>query len=125
MIAFDTCVIVNFLQGARDEQTNMLMHMYQTGGKPVLPPVVITELTSDTKQAKKLAYYVNGFVQLEILPDYWERTGSLKTKLRAKKLKANTADALIAQFCIDHDIPLCTSDTDFKHYAKHGGLKLA
>jgi predicted nucleic acid-binding protein len=34
-------------------------------------------------------------------------------------------DALIAQSCIDHDVPLITRDTDFRHFAKHCGLKLA
>jgi hypothetical protein len=27
---------------------------------------------------------------------------------------------LIAQSCIDHDVPLITADTDFRHYAPLG-----
>jgi predicted nucleic acid-binding protein len=35
------------------------------------------------------------------------------------------ADALIAQSCIDHEISLIARDGDFRHFAKHCGLKLA
>lgn len=61
---------------------------------------------------------------LDVEPGFWERAGNLRALILQKKLKAKLADALIAQFCIDHQIPLCTTDTDFKHYAKHGGLEL-
>jgi len=56
--------------------------------------------------------------------DYWERAGRARAILRKLKLKARTADALIAQSCIDHDVPLLTRDKDFEVYAKHCGLKL-
>jgi predicted nucleic acid-binding protein len=42
-----------------------------------------------------------------------------------KGLKAAVADALIAQSCIDNDVALITRDPDFRHFAKHCGLKLA
>jgi predicted nucleic acid-binding protein len=45
--------------------------------------------------------------------------------LLARKLRARLPDTLIAQSCIDHDIPLIARDTDFRHFAKHCGLKLA
>jgi predicted nucleic acid-binding protein len=45
--------------------------------------------------------------------------------LHAKRLKAKVADTLIAQSCIDHDVALITRDGDFRHFAKHCGLKLA
>jgi len=32
---------------------------------------------------------------------------------------------LIAQACIDNDVALITRDADFRHFAKHCGLKLA
>jgi predicted nucleic acid-binding protein len=63
--------------------------------------------------------------QLEILPGHWHRAANLRANLLAKKLKANLADTLIAQCCIDHGVALITRDTDFRHFAKHGGLKLA
>jgi predicted nucleic acid-binding protein len=40
-------------------------------------------------------------------------------------LLARLLDALIAQSCIDHDVMLIARDDDFRHFAKHCGLKLA
>jgi len=39
--------------------------------------------------------------------------------------KASLGDALIAQACIDSDVPLLTRGADFAAFAKLGGLKLA
>jgi hypothetical protein len=41
-----------------------------------------------------------------------------------KGLRAKTADALIAQSCIDHDVALIARDRDFRHFVRHCGLKL-
>jgi predicted nucleic acid-binding protein len=70
----------------------------------------------------------NDLVQLpllEIVDGYWARAGQARRLLIRKGLKAKTADALIAQSCIDHDVALITRDKDFRHFAKHCGLKLA
>lgn len=40
-------------------------------------------------------------------------TGVLRATIIRAKLKANLADSLIAQGCIDHDLPLITYDGDF------------
>ena len=61
---------------------------------------------------------------MEIQPGYWERAGKLRALLIAKRLKPRLADTLIAQICIDNDIPLITRDKDFRHFAKHAGLRL-
>jgi predicted nucleic acid-binding protein len=38
----------------------------------------------------------------------------------AKRHKARLGDALIAQSCIDHGIPLLTRDRDFRNFAAAG-----
>jgi predicted nucleic acid-binding protein len=62
---------------------------------------------------------------LEILPGFWQRAGATRASLLAKGIAAKLPDTLIAQSCIDHNVPLITRDTDFRHFAKHCGLKLA
>ena len=42
----------------------------------------------------------------------------------SKGLKARALDSLIAQCCIDADVPLIARDTDYRHFAKWCGLKL-
>ena len=54
---------------------------------------------------------------------YWERAGTLRSRLLAKGRKARLADSLIAQSCLDHDVTLVATDADFKHFVRDG-LKL-
>ena len=92
----------------------------------VLPPVVVTEMLSDPLARREMLETVAGVQPVrpfsmatglarERRGAFWRRSGS----------KAKTDDALIAQSCIDHDVALITRDTDFRHFAKHCGLKLA
>jgi predicted nucleic acid-binding protein len=62
---------------------------------------------------------------LEVDKDYWLRAADTRKKILSRKLRARLADTLIAQSCIDHDVALITRDVDFRHFAKHCGLKLA
>ncbi len=99
-------------------------------GKPVrgdvrLPPVVLTELLSDPVVTEVLAPKLIDLELLEIADSYWQRAGESRAKLRSRGLKAKVADALIAQSCIDGDVALITRDQDFRHFAKHCGLRLA
>ena len=59
---------------------------------------------------------------LTCTPDSGRRCACCRA-MRAKGLKAGLADALIAQSCIDHNVPLVTHDRDFRHFVK-AGLKL-
>jgi predicted nucleic acid-binding protein len=63
--------------------------------------------------------------QLDLLPDYWVRAAATRSMVLARGLRARLADTLIAQLCIDHDSALIARDGDFRHFAKHCGLKLA
>jgi predicted nucleic acid-binding protein len=90
-----------------------------------LPPVVLTEILSDPVAGELIATKLADLEMLEVSEGYWQRAGETRAKIRARGLKAKVADALIAQSCIDHDIALVTRDQDFRHFAKHCGLKLA
>lgn len=124
MIAADSCVIIDYLQGTRTAHTEYL-HAALTNHAVVMPPVVIAELLSAPKPQNEL---IALFTDLALLPmddGYWERAGRLRASIRRMGLKATLGDALIAQSCIDHDVPLLTIDGDFRHYATAGGLALA
>lgn len=58
--------------------------------------------------------------RLEQLPEYWERAGDLRARVLETGRRARTADVLIAQSCLDHDVPLITADADFQHFVPHG-----
>ncbi len=123
MIAVDTSTWIAFLSGAPGPDVEATSHALSRG-VVALPPVVLTELTSDTKASRKL---VGPLRQIPLLsPDdgYWERAGALRAKILAHRLRARLADTLIAQSCLDHAAPLITRDSGFRHFARWGGLKL-
>lgn len=123
MIALDTSSLVSYLAGDSGHDVEIVDDALRQG-TAVLPPPVLSELLSDPGLASAVVQKIKGLRLLDILPDLWMRAGELRRRVLAKKLKSRLADALIAQICIDHDVPLLTRDKDFRHYAKVGGLRL-
>lgn len=123
MIALDTSSVIAFLQGdsgADTIQVDMAFALKQA----VLPPVVLTEMLSDPKLKGNVVDLLLQIPTLELSSGFWERAGRNRAKVLAKGYKARVADALIAQACIDHRVPLITRDQDFRHFASLCGLKL-
>lgn len=123
MIAVDTSSFVCYLQKQDGEDIERL-RAYLREGVAWFPPIVITELLSAPAMQPGDAGLILSLPTLEIDDGYWQRAGKNRAKLKGKKFKAKIADALIAQCCLDHDIALLTRDEDFRHFAKHCGLKL-
>ncbi len=88
----------------------------------VIAPIVITELLSDPG-SQTILPFVLALRMMNITPGHWFRAGELRARTKAAGHKAGLADTLIAQSCIDHDVPLITHDRDFRHFIK-AGLKL-
>ena len=123
MIAADTSTWIAFLQGEEGDDTELLDR--ELGNRQVLmAPVVLTELLSDPKLASDVRQTLSEVPQIDIRRGYWERAGALRALVLAKRRKARLGDALIAQSCIDHAIPLLTRDRDFKAFAEAAGLDL-
>jgi predicted nucleic acid-binding protein len=55
---------------------------------------------------------------------YWRRAGELRAKVLAKGRRVRLGDALIAQSCADHGIPLLTRNHDFQGFVETAGLNL-
>lgn len=124
MIAADTSALVAYLTNEKGADIDLL-DAAASNGQLRLPPVVITEILSDETSSKLLAELLPNIFTLQPTEGYWERAGAMRRLLRRRGLKAQIADTLIAQSCVDHDIALITRDGDFRHFAKHCGLKLA
>lgn len=124
MIAVDASVLIPWLDGQDLPETHRLSSFVQTGDG-VLAAVTVTEMLSDPNGSSLLDAALVAFPILPIGDGYWERAGLLRAKVRKAGNKAALGDALIAQACIDNDVPLLTRDRDFAAFAKLGGLKLA
>lgn len=124
VIAADTSSLVAFLSGDSGPDVAMIDQALLRGTL-CLPPVVVTELLSGLSGSGKFQDQIVACPMLEVLPNYWVRAGRTRALLLSKRLRAKIPDCLIAQSCIDHDVALIARDGDFRHFAKHCGLKLA
>lgn len=124
IIAIDTCVLVDFQSGIINAPV-LLLKEKLLSRKVCVAPVVLTEFLSDPRLDKKEYNFFQGLRILELIDGYWHRAGETRKILIKKGLKSKLGDALIAQACIDNNVPLLTRDEDFRHYEKHCGLILA
>ncbi len=123
MIAADTSTWVAFLEGSEGEDVKLLDRALEDR-QVLMVPVVLTELLSDPKLPPRVAGMLSEVPSVEIGSGYWQRAGGLRAKVLARRRKARLGDALIAQSCIDGDVPLLTRDRDFKAFAEAAGLDL-
>jgi len=123
MIAVDTSSWVAFLQGDAGEDVELLDRALQDR-QVLMAPGVVTEVSSDPKLSAEVSQTLSELPLIEVRPGYWQRAGELRARVLAKRRKARLGDALIAQSCIDHGIPLLTRDRDFRAFADAAGLGL-
>jgi len=123
MIAVDTCVIMNFFQG-KSSDTNQHFRDALHNNAVVLPPVVLSELLSYVHPSKDIENSLIALPLLDITSGFWQRLGYTRRTLLQKGRKSRIGDAMIAQGCIDHNVPLLTEDSDFSPYAIYASLKL-
>lgn len=123
MIAADTSTWVAYLEGATGKDV-LLLDKALEDRQLVMVPAVLTELLSDPSVPGNVAETLSEVPLLDISPGYWQRAGALRARVLAKRRKARLGDALIAQSCIDADVPLVTRDRDFRAFAAAAGLGL-
>jgi predicted nucleic acid-binding protein len=124
MIAVDSSTLIAFIQGDRGGDVELLDQSIGTN-ELALPAIVLTEVLSDSHLPEAHSALIRALPTLEIDGGYWTRAAETRAKLLTRRLRARLADTLIAQSCIDHGVALITRDTDFRHFAKYCGLKLA
>lgn len=124
MVAVDTSTLIAFFQGERGPDVAAVKASLPEGDIK-LPPVVVPEILSQPKLPQEHRSVILNLPTLELHEGYWLRAAEVRSKLLALRLRARLPDTLIAQSCIDYDVALITRDRDFRHFAKHCGLRLA
>jgi predicted nucleic acid-binding protein len=123
VIAIDSSSLIAYLQGDAGRDCNAV-DLALNQGQAVLPPTVLAEVLSDPKLSPQVARSLQEIPLLEIVDGYWSRAGLLRATFLRRKRKARLADCLIAQSCLDHQVPLITRDRDFRLIAPDAGLTL-
>lgn len=123
MLCIDTSSMIAYLEGKTGRDVDLVDQAFldQAG---VFSPVVITELLSDPKLPSSVRDVMLVIPVLPITEGFWERAGLLRARMVARGRKAKLADTLIAQTCLDHQVPLVTRDNDFTQFTKISALKV-
>lgn len=119
MIAVDTSSFIGYLAGEDGSDVNVVESAL-ADQTVVLPPAVLAELLSAPRLESDVAQAFTDLPMLEVLDGYWHRVGSIRANVLRSGNRARLADALIAQSCIDHDVPLVTRDRDFRYFVSFG-----
>lgn len=119
MIALDTSSLVHYLAGSSGPDVEAVDQALAQS-QACLPLVVVSEVLSDPNVPRALEELLLKIPTLELKPGYWERAGRLRARLIAGGHKAKLADTLVAQSCLDHEVPLVTRDRDFKRFVAAG-----
>jgi hypothetical protein len=123
VIAIDSSSLIAYLSGAPGKDADAVDLAFQQG-QAVLPPVVLSEILSEPQLPRDVAALLETIPLLEITEGYWSRSGMLRASLLRKRRKARLADCLIAQSCLDVQVPLITRDRDFRSIATATGLTI-
>ena len=123
MTCADSSSFIAFIKGDRSPDVLMVAQTLAVN-QLALAPVSVSELLSDPGLSPPLEQLIVGLPRLEITPGYWERAGRLRALLMRHRLRPKIADTLIAQSCLDYDVPLITRDQDFQAFTKLVGLRL-
>jgi len=116
MIAADTSTWIAYLEGAPGHDTQLLDQALADHRLLMIPPV-FTELLSDPLLSPAVLQQLVDVPIIDVEPGYWQRAGLLRAKVLSNRRKARLGDALIAQTCLDRNIPLLTRDQDFHAFA--------
>ena len=108
MLCLDTSSLIAYLQGDSGADVGLIDQALvdQVGA---ISPVTVAELLSDPDLSSTLKQTILELPVLQILEGF----------------RANLADTLIAQSCLDHQATLVTRDRDFKAFVSVSGLRLA
>lgn len=104
VVAVDTSSLQRYYAGLKDDRTADVDDA-MLADRVVLPPIVLTEALSEPDLTPERAARLYVLPLLTITDGYWERAGTMRGWLLSQGLRAKLADTLIAQSCIDHDIP--------------------
>lgn len=124
MLCLDTSSLIAYLEGDEGADVDLVDQALidQVG---VLSPVTVAELLSDPHLSSTLRQTILEIPTLPVTEGFWKRAGLLRAKVLRTGRRANLADTLIAQNCLDHQAALITRDRDFKVFTSVAELRLA
>jgi predicted nucleic acid-binding protein len=111
----------------RVPEVELLVSYLQQGDLVVTTGIVLQELLQGFQGPKAKRAIIKDFSLLPMItPDIEDHieAAELRNRCRRKGVQISTIDALIAQLCIRHELPLLTTDQDFMAASRHCPISL-
>jgi predicted nucleic acid-binding protein len=112
---------------SRVPEVEFLESYLKQGDLVVTTGIVLQELLQGFQGPKAKRAIIKDFSLLPVItPDIEDHVeaAELRNRCRRKGVQIGTIDALIARLCIRHELPLLTTDQDFKAVSRHCPLSL-
>ena len=126
MLLVDTSVFIEFFKGSQVQETELLSQVLRDQNNVALTGVIYQEVLQgirEDKTFKDIKNILDDFVYLNTPEEIYLESAILYRKLRKKGVTIRkSADILVAQMAIHHNIPLLQYDRDFKFIAEHSKL---
>jgi predicted nucleic acid-binding protein len=123
LISADSSSLIAYLEGQTTPDTDAIADALQVVELVLAPPVLV-ELMGKANTAAAYDSIAANAALLPLTDGYWLRAREMRRLILSKGLRARALDTLIAQCCIDADVPLIARDPDFRHFARWCGLKV-
>ncbi|MCP3977922.1 MAG: PIN domain-containing protein [bacterium] len=108
-------------------EVRVLEASLERGDLVVTTGIVLQELLQGFQGPRAGEAIVQRFTLLPMIAPEFEdhvEAAALRKRCRRSGVQIGTIDALIAQLCIRHDLPLLTTDRDFEEMTRICGLSL-
>lgn len=128
-VLVDTCVwslALRRTSPVTNEYTSELIDLIKEQRAQLIGPIR-QELLSGIKHAEqfeRLRATLASFNDITITTGNYELAASLFNHLRSEGIQASQTDALICSVSLENQIPILTTDNDFKQYAYYTDINL-
>jgi predicted nucleic acid-binding protein len=128
-VIFDTSVWIDYLNGVKNSQANLLNEYIENDQPLLICPVIIQEILQGISTDKDFENIKDSLLSFEILNisslEAAIGAAQLYRQLRKKGITINKSnDCLIAFYAIRFDVGLIHKDSDFDKIAKQSSLKI-
>lgn len=130
MILVDSSVWIEFFRGGSDDASAKVLRRLLVGGETVVAgDLIVAEVLQGFSAQREFDAARRVFDGLPCVTlggyDAAVRVAGLYRQLRSGGFTVRgVVDALIAGYCIHHQVPLLHNDQDFESFERHLGLKV-
>jgi predicted nucleic acid-binding protein len=128
VILVDTSVFIDFFNGKRSKQSEMLVESVENSEDICTCGLIITEILQGIRSDKEydgIKNILSGLLYLPVTKNMFIRAASLYRTIRKDgKTIRSPIDCILASLCLEHEVDLLHNDKDFSIIAQYTPLRI-